>query len=133
MFSHLRIARPVTHLERSVGMYVHGLGLQVLDRFENHAGFDGVMLGGPDLAFHFEFTYCHHHQVTPSPTPEDLIVIYLPEPGEWDDTCARMLDAGFERVRAFNPYWETHGRTFVDPDGYRVVVQKLTRDPVQVT
>jgi hypothetical protein len=26
-------------------------------------------------------------------------------------------------VRAFNPYWDRHGKTFADPDGYRVVLQ----------
>ena len=25
---------------------------------------------------------------------------------------------------AFNPYWETRGRTYEDPDGYRVVLQQ---------
>jgi len=26
-------------------------------------------------------------------------------------------------VASFNPYWERAGRTFEDPDGYRVVFQ----------
>jgi hypothetical protein len=26
-------------------------------------------------------------------------------------------------VKAFNPYWDRKGRTFADPDGYRVVLQ----------
>ena len=79
MFAHLRIARPVTDLERSVAMYVHGLDLQVLDRFENHDGFDGVMLGHPDLGFHFEFTLCRDDPAIPAPTREDLVVVYLPD------------------------------------------------------
>lgn len=37
--------------------------------------------------------------------------------------CARMLDAGFREVESFNPYWQRHGRTFEDPDGYRTVLQ----------
>ena len=123
MFSHFRIARPVTDLERSVRMYVRGLGLREIDRFENHDGFDGVMLGHPDLAFHFEFTRCRHEQVAPSPTPEDLVVIYLPDHGEWARVCEHLLEAGFLRVPSFNPYWEQRGRTFADTDGYRLVVQ----------
>jgi hypothetical protein len=35
-----------------------------------------------------------------------------------------MLAAGFERVIAFNPYWDAAGRTFVDRDGYRIVLQQ---------
>jgi hypothetical protein len=26
-------------------------------------------------------------------------------------------------VASFNPYWDRHGRTFADADGYRVVIQ----------
>ena len=41
----LRVARPTNDLDAVVGFYRDGLGLQELYRFENHAGFDGVMLG----------------------------------------------------------------------------------------
>ena len=53
---HLRIARPVTELERSATMYCRGLGLKEVGRFEDHQGYDGVMLGAPGLPYHFEFT-----------------------------------------------------------------------------
>lgn len=123
MFPHVRIARPVTDLERSVRAYVQGPGFLLLDRFEDHAGFDGAMLGHPALAFHFEFTHCRHGRVTPSPTPEDLVVLYLPDPDEWAGTCVRMIDAGFVPKPSFNPFWARRGRTFSDPDGYRVVIE----------
>jgi hypothetical protein len=87
----LRIARPVSSLERSVAMYCSGLDLAEIGRFENHEGFDGAMLGKPELPYHFEFTYCRTHPVAPSPTPEDLIVVYLPNPIEWHQYCASML------------------------------------------
>jgi catechol 2,3-dioxygenase-like lactoylglutathione lyase family enzyme len=123
MSFHLRIARPVTDLARSVEMYVGGLGLLELARFDDHAGFDGAMLGRPGLGFHLEFTRSRHHRITPSPTAEDLLVIYLPDHDEWRATCARMLEAGFAETPAFNPYWAQRGRTFVDADGYRVVLE----------
>ena len=28
--------------------------------------------------------------------------------------------------RPFNPYWDRSGRTFEDPDGYRVVIQRAS-------
>lgn len=124
MHAHLRIARPVRDLERSVALYVAGLGLEVLDRFEDHEGFDGVMLGRPGLDYHFEFTFCRLHPIAPLSSPEDLIVLYVPELGEWQERCSRMLAAGFAPVQPFNPYWARHGRTFEDPDGYRVVLQR---------
>ncbi|MBS0337946.1 MAG: VOC family protein [Proteobacteria bacterium] len=120
---HLRIARPVTDLTRTKSMYCDGLGLRVIDRFENHAGFDGVMLGLPGSAYHFEFTFCRTHPVVPAPTAEDLAVFYFPDHSEWQAACARMLAAGFRQVASFNPYWDLRGKTFADPDGYRVVLQ----------
>jgi len=36
-----------------------------------------------------------------------------------------MDDAGFARVKSFNPYWDRDGVTFKDMDGYRVVIQNM--------
>ena len=121
--AHLRIARPVSSLERSVEMYRLALGLEEIGRFEDHDGFDGVMLAVPGGSYHFEFTHSRRHGVKPTPTPEDLIVFYLPETSAWELACTAMLAAGFVHVAAFNPYWDVRGRTFEDPDRYRVVLQ----------
>jgi catechol 2,3-dioxygenase-like lactoylglutathione lyase family enzyme len=123
MAPHLRIARPVSDLERSVDMYCHGLGWRVLASFENHAGFDGVMVGDSDGGYHFEFTQCRVHPVKPAPTSEDLAVLYIQDTGDWILACARMIEVGFTEVEPFNPYWKTRGKTFEDPDGYRFVLQ----------
>ncbi len=124
MTSHVRIARPVQDLGRAVEMYVHGLGLRQVASFVNHAGFDGVMLAHAGTDCHFEFTYCRTHPIHPAPTPEDLLVFYVPDRAEWTVRCAAMLEAGFSEVEPFNPFWKERGRTFQDPDGYRVVVQQ---------
>ena len=105
-------------------MYSKGLGLIEIGRFKDHEGFDGVMLGSVGLGYHFEFTYCRTHPVEPRPTPEDLIVFYLPDPVEWRRTCQSMLEAGFKEVAPFNPYWQQRGRTFEDHDRYRVVLEQ---------
>jgi hypothetical protein len=109
-------------------MYERGLDLALIGRFNDHEGFDGAMLGRPGMPYHFEFTVCRTHPVRPAPTPEDLAVFYLPDVGAWREACARMLAAGFAPVASFNPYWEAHGRTFQDPDGYRVVLQNAAWD-----
>lgn len=121
---HLRIARPVSDLQRSAALYREGLGLSELGSFAGHDGFDGVMLGSHGGAWHVEFTVCHTHPVTPAPTPEDLLVFYVPDDREWTAACRRMLAAGFQEVAAFNPYWAQRGRTFQDHDGYRVVLEQ---------
>jgi len=105
-------------------MYCAGLGLRVLGSFEDHEGFDGVMLGKAGGLYHFEFTSCRTHPVAPHPTEEDLVVFYVPDREEWERCCSAMRDAGFLRVPSFNPYWDLRGCTFQDPDGYRVVLQQ---------
>jgi hypothetical protein len=107
-------------------MYRIGLGLVRIGHFEDHNHFDGVMLGEPGGAYHFEFTYCRSHPVRPTPTPEDLFVFYVPDREEWRQRCEAMEAAGFNVVSSLNPYWEKDGRTFEDPDGYRVVIQCAT-------
>lgn len=89
MHAHLRIARPVNNLARTERMYRDGLDLSVLARFDDHDGFSGVMLGREGLDYHFEFTHCPDHPIAPSPTPEDLIVFYLPDRPEWEAARAR--------------------------------------------
>ena len=48
----------------------------------------------------------------------------LPDAAEWQVAVRRAEAAGFVPVPAHNPYWDQHGRTFEDPDGYRVVLQR---------
>ncbi|MFO1162902.1 MAG: VOC family protein [Reyranellaceae bacterium] len=120
---HLRVARPTDNLEALLRFYEQGLGLAVLYRFEDHDGFDGVMLGGAGAPYHFEFTSKRGHAVGRAPTPDNLLVFYLPEAERWRAAVQRLKDAGFDPVPAFNPYWDRAGVTFEDPDGYRVVLQ----------
>jgi hypothetical protein len=103
-------------------MYCRGLDLIVVGGFDNHEGFDGVMLGTSDASYHFEFTRHRSHPVAPAPTTEDLVVFYIPSSTEWHATCGKMSMAGFELVRSFNPYWDSLGRTYQDRDGYRIVL-----------
>jgi catechol 2,3-dioxygenase-like lactoylglutathione lyase family enzyme len=119
----LRVARPSDNLEALLPFYRDGLGLNLLHRFENHAGFDGVRLGQKDAPYHFEFTRAHGHAAGKAPTEDNLLIFYIPDDTEWAAAVARMRDAGFDPVPAFNPYWDKDGRTFEDPDGYRIVIQ----------
>jgi len=126
MIQSVRIARPVSDVDRAAAMYMRGLGLTEVGRFENHDGFDGVMLEKAGLGFHFEFTHCRTNPISPSPTPEDLIVFYVPSAEPWRARCAAMLSAGFQEVDSFNPYWKQRGHTFEDSDGYRVVIERAS-------
>lgn len=89
------------------------------------------MLGVPGASYHLEFTRCRTHPVTPSPTTEDLVVLYIPAEAEWNARCASMSAAGFKQVPSFNPYWDINGRTYEDSDGYRIVLQQAAWSPVE--
>jgi catechol 2,3-dioxygenase-like lactoylglutathione lyase family enzyme len=121
--AHLRVARPSDDLDAVVRFYRDGLGLTVLYQFADHDGFDGVMLGHPGAAYHLEFTRKKGHPAGRAPTEDNLLVFYLPDEAEWQRAVDRMVRHGYEPVKAFNPYWDRRGRTFEDPDGYRVVLQ----------
>jgi hypothetical protein len=120
----IRIARATDHLEEIVRFYRDGVGLTMLGSFADHAGFDGVMLGLVGARYHLEFTHARGHVAGNAPTKDNLMVLYLPDPQDWQAAIDRMELAGYKSVGSFNPYWERSGRTFEDPDGYRVVFQK---------
>ncbi len=68
----LRVARLSDDLEALLPFYRDGLGLQVLGGFEDHAGFDGIMLGHPGAPWHFEFTRFRGHAAGRAPTQDNL-------------------------------------------------------------
>lgn len=121
--AHVRLARPTDDLAAVVAFYRDGLGFEVLYEFTDHAGFDGVMLGCAGAAYHLEFTRKRGHRAGRAPTQDNLLVFYLPDRGDWMAAIARLEQAGHAPVEAFNPYWDERGKTFEDPDGYRVVLQ----------
>ena len=51
-------------------------------------------------------------------------MVYVPDREIWARRCAALLAAGFRETLSFNPYWDQRGRTFVDADGYRLVVER---------
>lgn len=119
----MRVARPTDRIEEIVRFYRDGLGLQVLATFDDHQGFDGVMLGMPGQQWHLEFTTKRGHAAGQAPTLDNLLVFYIPHVKEWQAAVERMRSCGYDPVESFNPYWDLQGKTFADADGYRVVLQ----------
>ena len=120
----LRVARPTDHLPALLRFYCDGLGLLQLASFTDHNGFDGLVLGHPHAPYHLEFTHRPGHTVGRAPSADHLLVFYLPDAGAWRAAVERMETAGFPSAASGNPYWDESGRTFEDPDGYRVVLQQ---------
>jgi len=121
--AHLRVARPTDDLDAVTRFYRDGLGFAVVSEFEDHDGFDGVMLGHAGSGYHLEFTRKPGHEAGRAPTDDNSLVFYVTDRDEWEKAVRRMEAHGYPAVEPFNPYWKTQGRTFADPDGCRVVLQ----------
>lgn len=119
----LRIARPADDPQALLRFYRDGLGLEVIGGFQDHVGFDGVFLGRRGWPYHLAFTTHRGHPAGRAPTQENLLVFYIPDAAEWQRIVDRMTGMGFVPVPSVNPYWEARGKTFEDPDGYRVVLE----------
>ena len=124
----MRVARPTDNLDEVTKFYRDGLGFAELSRFEDHDGFDGVMLGLPGAPYHLEFTKARGHRAGRAPTADNLLVFYLPDERQWNDAVSRFKQSGYEPISSFNPYWDRYGLTFEDPDGYHVVLQHAAWD-----
>jgi catechol 2,3-dioxygenase-like lactoylglutathione lyase family enzyme len=116
-----RVARHTTNLQAIIDFYTQNLELEVLGSFENHSDYDGVFLGKKGLDWHLEFTVSSeapkHH-----PDEDDLLVFYTQSLEEFNRIKANFDLHKYTPVLAKNPYWEEHGLTYLDPDGFRVVV-----------
>jgi GNAT superfamily N-acetyltransferase/catechol 2,3-dioxygenase-like lactoylglutathione lyase family enzyme len=118
----LRIARPSRDLDLASDFYRGVMGLELLGAFQDHAGFDGVILGHSSWPYHLELTRHRTRPVIPATTDEDLLVFYYADPVVWSAVAQRIRDAGAVEMTPTNPYWRSHAVTFADPDGYRIVI-----------
>ncbi|WP_163716814.1 VOC family protein [Mangrovibacterium lignilyticum] len=116
-----RCARHTSRLNVLEEFYTQVLDLQVLGRFENHAGYDGVFLGKEGADWHLEFTQSAdlpEHQ----PDDDDLLVFYPQTHEAYDAILAAIREAGVRLVLPKNPYWLEHGICVQDPDGYQLII-----------
>lgn len=119
----LRVARSTADFDAIKRFYCDGLGFCLLGSFEGHNGFDGLIIGHPHAPYHLEFTKEHGITAPRAPDKEGLLVFYLPDAVEWQKRLDSMALMGYEPVSSNNDYWDVVGKTYEDPDGYRVVLQ----------
>jgi hypothetical protein len=106
-------------LQGAERFWARGVGLQVLYRLDE--GHRLLMLGWPGAAWHLELV--EDGDVEPSPTEEDLLVLYLGQAAD-EEFVARLCSYGGRVVPARNAYWDEWGVTVEDPDGYRLVLSR---------
>lgn len=118
-----RVARHTRDLVPIIGFYQQVLGLENLGSFNDHDGYDGVFLGLPDLHWHLEFTQAGDDP-DHKPDDDDLLVFYATDREHFEKLLNNIRQLGIEELPAKNPYWNLHGITIADPDGFRIVVVK---------
>ena len=117
----VRIARPTKDLPATKSFYVDAVGFGVLAQWQDHEGYDGAVLSMGDATRQLELL--QQHGVTPTPTSEDQIVLYLGSGETVAIMAERIQAAGHRPVLSPNPYWERDdAKCFVDPDGYWLIL-----------
>ena len=119
-----RYARHTEDLLRMELFYTRVVGLDKLGEFENHQGYNGIILGLAGIDWQLEFT-------TSSQKPQrkfdddDTLVFYLRTEDEFIGARKRIADSGVSTEIPRNPYWSANGIMISDPDGHHVIFTQL--------
>lgn len=117
----LRTARHTDRLEEVVSFYIENLGLKILGSFKDHDSYDGVFIGKEKADWHLEFTTSGSKAKHLS-DEDDLIVFYCDSQDEFEIIRENFKRNNIPAVKAKNPYWQQNGLTYLDPDGFRIVI-----------
>jgi len=104
-----------------ISFYTENLGLIVLGNFEDHDSYDGVFLGKENTDWHLEFTRSDSN-ADHNFDEDDLLVFYCDSQTEFDKIVDSFKKNEVKTVDAKNPYWKQNGKTYLDPDGFRIVI-----------
>ncbi|GEP51856.1 hypothetical protein FNO01nite_25280 [Flavobacterium noncentrifugens] len=118
-----RVARHTKNLQLIIDFYCNIPGFEILGRFENHYNYDGVFIGKPNSDWHLEFTVSDElpkHE----PDEDDLLVFYPENENEFEQICTKFESNNIKSITSKNPYWNANGVTYIDPDGFRIVIAK---------
>ena len=116
-----RYARHTQNIENIINFYTSVLNFQILGRFNDHDGYDGVFLGIEGENWHLEFT--QNNEKPKSTFDEDDALVFYPK-------TQTSVDEILENLRIFkvpilktkNPYWNNKGYCFEDPDGFKIII-----------
>ena len=118
-----RVARHTNDLQRLVDFYSLIPGMEIIGEFKNHSGYDGVFLGIKNSDWHLEFTVStdlpKHHT-----DEDDQLVFYVETEKQFDSIAEKFRQNNIAETESKNPYWTLNGKTYTDPDGFRIVITK---------
>ena len=118
-----RSARHTTDLQQIIDFYCGILGLKILGDFKDHDQYDGIFIGIPGKDWHLEFTVSSEKPLHKA-DEDDLLVFYAENKSEFESFRAKFKAKNRSEVEPKNPYWAAHGQTYMDPDGFRIVIAK---------
>lgn len=116
-----RFARHTNNLENIKSFYINVLGFELLGEFKNHAGYNGVFIGKPNLDWHLEFTISDD-EIIHSFNEDDILVFYPETAEDYKLNIENIQKQNICFINAKNPYWDENGKMILDPDGYRIVI-----------
>jgi ubiquinone/menaquinone biosynthesis C-methylase UbiE len=118
----IRMIRPTHQLNQLLSFYCDGLGFEIKGSFQNHDGYDGVLVGLPDERYHFEIIQHENAVPCPAPSKDNKFVFYIPNLEDRNKIVKRLGKLGYDPVEPENRYWNQNGIEFEDPDGWRIVL-----------
>lgn len=125
-----RFARHTSKIESLVYFYTKVLDFEILSKFKNHDGYDGVFLGKASEDWHLEFT--QNDELPISKFDEDDILVFYPETkSEYNKILENIKTFEVSLLKPKNPYWQKNGICFEDCDHYKIVVsdEKISISP----
>ncbi len=115
-----RYARHTTNLLQLEKFYIEVIGLQKLGGFENHAQYDGIFLGLPNVGWHLEFTTSPDKPLSKF-DDDDALVFYVHSKMELNAIKRKLATKNIQLEKPKNPYWVENGIMISDPDKFKII------------
>lgn len=118
-----RYARHTQKIESLIYFYTSVLNFEVLGKFENHNGYDGVFLGIKGENWHLEFTQSEEKPDSKF-DEDDALVFYPTMQKEYDEILENLQKFEVPILEPKNPYWKDKAICFEDCDHYKIIISK---------
>lgn len=118
-----RYARHTQKIESLIYFYTSVLNFEILGKFENHDGYDGVFLGIKGENWHLEFTQ-NEEKPQSHFDEDDALVFYTKTQESYDEILENLKKFEVPLLEPKNPYWRDKGVCFEDCDHYKIIISK---------
>lgn len=118
-----RYARHTQKIESLIYFYTSVLNFEILGKFENHDGYDGIFLGIKGENWHLEFTQ-NEEKPQSHFDEDDALVFYTKTQESYDEILENLKKFEVPLLEPKNPYWRDKGVCFEDCDHYKIIISK---------